>query len=216
MEELNPSHYPATRAVAVAEYMINYKLGTPHRLFEKQKVTAASRESIAGVGNKYHVTFAIKDILNDQGAIDCTAQILYPEKHTAPEVTYKLARELQNYTNCKDQEFYNKTRSLKEPLSGEDIPDSFGHIDPEMEPVLHLALVACNYVKWQNSTENTLYRMAVIKSFKQVKRTDEALGFHFDMLIHEMISQEMIPCQIDLLWDPKEGLKIEKQALIPK
>ncbi|KAM4695266.1 latexin-like isoform 2-T2 [Discoglossus pictus] len=215
MEELNPSHYPATRAVTVAKYYMNYKWGTPHRWFEGTEVMKASRETIAGVGNKYYLSFTTKYNSSDD-AIDCTAEVIYPEKHTAPEVSLKFSRDPPSHIDEKDQEFYNKLRSLKEPLSGQDIPDKFGHVEPEMEPLWHLAHIACEYVKWQHSTEDTLYAMTIIKSFSQVKRTDEALGFHFDLLIHDMISQEIIPCQIDLSWDPKGGLKIEKQALLPK
>ena len=47
-------------------------------------------------------------------------------------------------------------------------PDGLGHVPPEMEPVRHLAWVACGYVIWRNSTENTWYKMAKIHTVKQV------------------------------------------------
>ncbi|OCT80846.1 hypothetical protein XELAEV_18027657mg [Xenopus laevis] len=218
MEAINPSHYPATRAATVAENYMNYKLGSPHRLFALNKVSQASRERIAGVGNKYSLTFSIEDVLNDKHIINCTAEVLYylSDQHTAPNVTFTLQTELQGNVEDKNEEFYNKIRSLTQPLVAQDIPDKFGNVPAELEPVRHLALAACGFVKWQNSTENTFYRMAVIKSVKQQKREDRALEFHFDMLIHEMVSQEMVAWQMDILWDPSEGLKIVKQACLPK
>lgn len=47
-------------------------------------------------------------------------------------------------------------------------PDSFGNVSSEMKPVRHLAWVACGYIIWQNSTENTWYKMVKIQSVKQV------------------------------------------------
>lgn len=40
-----------------------------------------------------------------------------------------------------------------------------------MKPVHHLAWVACGYVMWQNSTEDTWYKMAKIQTVKQVVRS---------------------------------------------
>ncbi|XP_053566068.1 latexin isoform X1 [Bombina bombina] len=218
MEVLNPSYYPARRAAAVAEEYINYKMGRPHRLFGMQDVTSASRESIEGVGNKYHIKLSIKDILNNGETVNCTAEILYhlQGQNTAPNVSFTLQKELKNDTEGRDKTFYERLRKLEEPLVAQEIPDKFGNVAPEMEPVHHLALVAAAYVKWQNSTENTFFRMAVIKSVKQVKREDAFLEFHLVMLIHEMVTQEMIPWEINILWNPTEGLKIVKDVQLPK
>lgn len=50
------------------------------------------------------------------------------------------------------------------------LPDSSGNVPPQMKPVHHLAWVACGYVMWQNSTEDTWYKMAQIQTVKQVVR----------------------------------------------
>lgn len=42
--EIPPTHYPATRAAAVAVNYINYQHGSPSKIFMVQKVTKASRE----------------------------------------------------------------------------------------------------------------------------------------------------------------------------
>lgn len=50
------------------------------------------------------------------------------------------------------------------------LPDSSGNVSPQMKPVRHLAWVACGYIMWQNSTEDTWYKMAQIQTVKQVVR----------------------------------------------
>ncbi|XP_044144677.1 latexin [Bufo gargarizans] len=218
MEVLKPSEYPASRAAAVAVNCINYSLGGPHRLFEQQDVTSAYKESIEGEGNKYYLEFAIKDALNEEPPINCMVEVLYytNKQQTAPNVTYTLQAEPKNYTEAKDKEFYNRMKSRSETLFAEDIPDKYGNVAPDMEPILHLALAACDFVKWQNSTEQTFYRMAVIKSVKQVKRDDAALEFQYNMLIHEMVSQNIEPWLIETVWDPSEGLRVKNQQRLPK
>ncbi|KAG8445246.1 hypothetical protein GDO86_010141 [Hymenochirus boettgeri] len=218
MEVINPSHYPSSRAATVAENYINYKLGGPHRLFSLIQVTQAGRERIARVGNKYSLSFSMEDFINNKSIFNCNADVIYylTEKHTAPSVTFTFQTELQHNTEDKDKEFYNRIRSQDQLLMAEDIPDKFGNVSSDMEPIWHLALAACGYVKWQNSTEETNFKMAIIKSVKQQKREDDILEFHFLMLIHDMVSQEMIPWEIDTLWDPLGGLKIPKQVRLPK
>ncbi|KAM4042497.1 latexin [Anomaloglossus baeobatrachus] len=217
METINPSFYPASRATGVAISYINCRLGGPHRVFEQEKVTKACKENIAGVGNKYYLEFSIKDALNKQEAIKCTAEVLYPtNQQTAPTVTYTLQTEPHNCTAAEDTAFYSKIRSRSEPLEAEDIPDSFGYIAPDMEPVWHLSLASADFVKWQNSTEETFYRAVVIKKVMQVKRDDDALEFQYNMLIHQMVTQEMEPWSIQCLWDPTEGLRIKNQQRMPK
>lgn len=48
------------------------------------------------------------------------------------------------------------------------LPDNFGNVSPEMTLLLHLAWVACGYIIWQNSTEDTWYKMVKIQTVKQV------------------------------------------------
>ncbi|XP_077146787.1 latexin-like [Ranitomeya variabilis] len=216
MEKLNPSHYPTSRAVGVVMSHINYKLGGPNRLYDPQNEKTASREAIPGLGNKYYLKFSIQDALNKEEAIKCTAEVLYyTNKQTAPDVTYRLQPEPPNYTAAKDNAFYSRIRSRSEPLVAVDIPDKFGNIAPDMEPIWHLALASCSFVKWQNSTEETLYSMVVINKVTEVKRDDAALEFHYEVLIHQMVTQEMKPWLIESVWDPTEGLRIKNQQRMP-
>ncbi|XP_073530896.1 latexin [Phyllobates terribilis] len=217
METLNPSYYQASRARGVAMSYINYKMGGPNRCYESKNVTKASKETIPGLGNKYYLKFSIQDVLNEQKAIQCTAEVLYyTNNETAPNVTYTLEHEPHNYTAAKDHEFYSRIRSSSEPLVAKDIPDRFGNVAPDMEPIWYLAVVSCNFVKWQNSTEETLYSASVIKKVTEVKRDDAALEFHYNVLIHQMVTQEMEPWLIESVWDPTEGLRIKNQQRAPE
>ncbi|XP_018409483.1 PREDICTED: latexin [Nanorana parkeri] len=217
MEPINPSHYPASRAAGVATDYINYKMGTPNRLFQRQQVTSASKESIAGVGNKYHLTFPIKDFLNEQPEIMCTAEVLYySDKNCPPDVKFTLQTQPQNSTATKDQAFYSRMMNNKEPLVAEDIPDKFGNVAPDMEPVWNLGIAAAGFIKSKNATEETLFAMTVIKKVTQVMKDNTALELHYDLLIHEMVSQEMIPWRNEITWNPSGGLKIISQQRLPK
>lgn len=217
MEPINPSYYPATRAAGVAVDYINYKMGTPNRLFERKQVTGASKESISGVGNKYHLTFTIQDYINELPEIMCTAEVLYySDKKSPPDVKFTLQSKPQNYTATKDQEFHGRMKNNKEPLVAEDIPDKFGNVAPDMEPVRNLAIAAAGFLKWKNATEETSYSMTVIKKVEQVVREDTELELLYDLLIHEIVSQEMTAWKADITWNPSEGLKIKKQQQLPK
>ncbi|XP_037764029.1 latexin isoform X3 [Chelonia mydas] len=195
--EIPPTHYPATRAAAVAVNYINYQHGSPSKIFMVQKVTKASRED---------------------NAINCTAEILYllGNQRTAPQVHFTVEGELGKNTNEADNKFYNRIKSLQEPLVAQNIPDSYGNMSPEMEPISHLARVACGYIIWQNSTENTLYNLVHIRDVRQVKRNDDYLEFDYTVLLHDIVSQEIIPWQMQVLWHPQHGVKVIKNSCQPK
>ncbi|XP_072264131.1 latexin [Pyxicephalus adspersus] len=216
METIPPSNFPATRAAGVAVDCMNYKMGTPNRLFQRQQVTSARKEIIAGVGNKYHLAFSIKDSINEQPEIPCTVEVLYySDKNNTPDVKYNLKTTPENYTAAKDQDFYSRMMNNKKPLIAEDIPDKFGAVTPEMEPVWNLAIAAAGLAKWKNATEETLFAMTIIKKVEQLI-TSNALELNYDLLIHDMVSQEVIPWRIEVKWDPSGGLKVKNHKRLPK
>ncbi|XP_074860193.1 latexin [Carettochelys insculpta] len=216
--EIPPSHYPATRAAAVAQNYINYQHGSPSKVFMVQEVTKASKEDIPGVGHKYHLKFAMEDILYKDSIINCTAQVLYylGNQHTSPQVHFTVEGEIGKNTDEADIKFYNRLKSLQEPLVAQNIPDSYGNMSPEMEPIRNLAQVACGYIIWQNSTENTWYNLAQIRAVRQVKRNDDYLEFDYTVLLHDSVSQEIIPWQMQVLWHPQHGVKVIENSCQPK
>ncbi|KAM6326716.1 latexin [Podargus strigoides] len=215
--ELPPSHYPASRAAALAAAYVCYRRGSAGRGLALRALGRAGRQDIDGVGHKYHLELVLEDILNEDSTVNCTAEVLYHlgNKNIAPDVQFTLEGELKN-TDEADQIFYNRIKSLEKELVAENIPDSHGNVPPEMEPVRLLAWAASGYVIWQNSTENTKFQLAQIKQVKQVKRSDKYLEFDYMILLHEMVSQEIIPWQMRVLWHPQHGVQVTQESRQPK
>uniref|UniRef100_A0A8D0LC94 Latexin n=1 Tax=Sphenodon punctatus TaxID=8508 RepID=A0A8D0LC94_SPHPU len=216
--EIPPSHYPAKRAAGVAQNYINYQHGSPSKSYTVRSVSSASREDIGSFGHKYRLKFSMEDTFQKDSTFNCTAEVLYHlgEQHTAPEVHYTVEGEFERNTEEADNKFYNRVRSLQEPLAGQNIPDSHGNVSPEMEPIRHLAWVASAYIIWQNSTEDTWYNLAQIQSVRQVKRNDDYLEFDYTVLLHDIVSQEIIPWQMQVLWHPHHGIKVTRNSRQPK
>ncbi|XP_044107622.1 latexin isoform X2 [Neovison vison] len=195
--EIPPTHFPASRAASVAENCINYQQGTPHKVFLVQTIKQASMEQVT---------------------LNCTAEVLYPlmGQDTAPEVNFTFEGEIGKNPDKEDNTFYQRLKSTKEPLEAQNIPDSFGNVAPEMKPVRHLAWVACGYIIWQNSTENTWYKMVKIQTVKQVQRNDDFIELDYTVLLHDIASQEIIPWQMQVLWHPQYGTKVKHNSRLPK
>ncbi|XP_046779976.1 latexin isoform X1 [Gallus gallus] len=192
MAELPPTHGPASRAAALATAYISHRHGSPGHGWVLRDVRRARRED---------------------STVNCTAEVLYHlgNEKSAPDVQFTIEGELKN-TDEADNAFYNRIQSLKKELEAENIPDSYGNVSPEMQPIRALAWAASGYVIWQNSTENTKYQLAQIKHVKQVKRTDEYLEFDYVILLHENVSQEIIPWQMTVLWHPQHGIEVTQNS----
>ncbi|XP_074261661.1 latexin isoform X2 [Saimiri boliviensis] len=201
--EIPPTNYPASRAASVVQNYINYQQGTPHRVFQVQKVKQASMEDIPGRGHKYHLKFAIEEIIQKG-------------QETVPEVNFTFEGETGKNPDEEDNAFYQRLKSMKEPLEAQNIPDNFGNVPPEMMLVLHLAWVACGYVIWQNSTEDTWYKMVKIQTVKEVQRNDDFIELDYTILLHDIASQEIIPWQMQVLWHPQYGTKVKHNSRLPK
>ncbi|KAM9317220.1 latexin [Gastrophryne carolinensis] len=215
METIEPSHFPGRRAAGVAANCINFTFGGPHQLYVYENLTSVSKESIAEVGNKYHLKCSMKDSLNKESEIPCTAQVLYYYDKTPPDVTFTLQPEPQNYTAAKDQEFFNRMMNMKSPLEVKDIPDDMGNIAPDMEPVYHFAMAVASFIKWKQSTEETQFAMTIIKYAKLLKNKD-VLEYRFTFLIHDIVSQEIIPWEITGTWSPSERFHVESHKQLAK
>ncbi|XP_061227620.1 latexin [Neopsephotus bourkii] len=215
--ELPPSHHSATRAAALAACYLSYRRGSPGRGLALRAVRSGRRQDIDGVGHKYYLELVLEDVLDKDSTVNCTAEVLHHmgNKNIAPDVQFTIEGELKN-TDEADNIFYNRIKSLEKELVVENIPDNHGNTSPEMEPIRLLAWVASGYVIWQNSTENTKFQLAQIKHVKQVKRSDEYLEFDYMILLHEMVSQEIIPWQMTVLWHPQHGVQVTQDSRQPK
>uniref|UniRef100_A0A7M4EKU0 Latexin n=1 Tax=Crocodylus porosus TaxID=8502 RepID=A0A7M4EKU0_CROPO len=201
--ELEPSHYPAQRAAGVARACISYRRGGPNRVLTLSNVRRA----------RLQVRGRERGPRAGTGWIKSMKLLL---QHSAPEVHFTVEGELGKNPDDADNKFYSRIKSLKEPLVAQNIPDSFGIVPPEMEPIRHLAFSACDYIIWQNSTENTWYNLAQIQDVRQVKRNDDYLEFDYTVLLHDFVSQEIIPWQMQVLWHPQHGVKVTQNSRQPK
>ncbi|NXY82782.1 LXN protein, partial [Alcedo cyanopectus] len=208
---------PAGRAAALAASFACYRRGGPGRGLGLRGLRAASCEDISGVGHKYHLELELEDVLDKGRAVHCTAEVLYHlgNTTTAPDVQFTLQGELRSSEEA-DAKFYNRIKSLEKELVAENIPDSHGNVPPEMEPLWLLGWVAAGYVTWQNSTEDTKFHLAQVKHVKQVKRSDDSLEFDYLILLHEMVSQEIIPWQTRVLWHPQRGAEVTGSSRQPR
>ncbi|NXY70574.1 LXN protein, partial [Glareola pratincola] len=215
--ELPLSHSLASRAAALATGYLCYRRGSPGRGLALRSLRRARRQDINDVGHKYYLELELEDVLDKDSTVNCTAEVLYHlgNKNIAPDVQFTLEGELKN-TDEADNIFYNRIKSPEKELVAENIPDSHGNVPPEMEPIRLLAWVASGYVIWQNSTENTKFQLAQIKHVKQVKRSDEYLEFDYMILLHDMVSQEIIPWKMTVLWHPQHGVQVTQDSRQPK
>ncbi|NWI71450.1 OCX32 protein, partial [Todus mexicanus] len=103
-----------------------------------------------------------------EDAGSCLATVLYPKTKAPPAVTIKCTdTKDQKQIQEEDNRLYQQLRHQTKPIIANNIPDSYGNIEPALEPVWALAVAGSSYIMWQKSTENLGYFMAQVKSAKQ-------------------------------------------------
>ena len=127
-----------------------------------QTVNQANLEDMSGRGYKHCLKFSVEEIIQKE----VTAEVLYPPmgQDTTPEVNFTFEGEIGENLDEEGNIFYQRLKSVKETIEAQNIPDSFGNVHPEKKPVRQLAWVSSGYIIWQNSTEDTWYKMAKIQT----------------------------------------------------
>ncbi|XP_065700511.1 latexin isoform X1 [Patagioenas fasciata] len=205
------SSFRFRRAAVAAAGLIRYRRGGPGRGLVLRDVRRGRGPDIGDAGRKYHLEFVLEDLNDKDSTVNCTAEVLYHlgNRNTPPDVQFMIEGELESSDEA-DQQFYNQIKSLEKELVAENIPDSHGNVPPALVPVRLLAWAAAGYVIWQNSTEDTELHLAQIKHVKQVKRSDEQLEFDYVILLHDVVSQDIIPWRITVLWHPQRGVQVTR------
>ncbi|XP_028818881.1 latexin isoform X3 [Denticeps clupeoides] len=218
VEELDPSHYPATRAAKVAEHFINTRYGSPFAWFGSSGVKKAGLEDMGVLGTKYHIEFTLKEMTRNQDMGLCSAEVLFhrADERKPPQVQCTCSGAFQVNTSAEEEDLYQRLRNATSLLSGSDIPNSVGHIDPEMAPFWHLGGVASSFIMLRESNESTLLNMAHIDNFTQMETKDAQLMFQYDILLHDMVSQEILKWKLLLSWSPDGGVKVLEAEWDPK
>ncbi|NXV72799.1 OCX32 protein, partial [Atlantisia rogersi] len=165
---------------------------------------------IPGSGHKYYLQFSTEDYRTGENAGSCLATVLYPRTKAPPVVNIKCTQAKdQKQIQEEDNRLYQKLRHQTKPITGNNIPDSYGNIEPALEPAWALAVAGSSYIMWEKSTENLGYFMAQVKSAKQWLREDDFIEFDYTVLLHEIPTQEIISCHMRLTWLPSHPLKVK-------
>ncbi|XP_041733299.1 latexin isoform X1 [Coregonus clupeaformis] len=214
---LNLSHYPGRRAATVVQHYLNTRYGSPYRWIFLSKVHNGSAEDVAEMGRKYQLELTVQEMISNVSG-QCSAELLFPggEGQSAPQVQASCEGLLQSNTTAQEEAFYQQHRASNNMVSGKDIPNSYGHMEPSMKPFWHLGGVASSFIMLRESNESTLYNMAQVANFTQLETEKDQLRFNYHVLLHEMISQEIIHWKLLVTWSPEQGVKVLQTELQPK
>ncbi|XP_065701037.1 ovocalyxin-32 [Patagioenas fasciata] len=208
--ELSPGSPAAAGAARVALHHLNFQAGSPGALRALGQVRKATLKSIPDSGRKYYLQFTTEDYRTGENAGSCLATVLYPKTKSPPVVNIKCTdTKDQKQTQEEDNRLYQKIRRQTKPIIGNNIPDSYGNIEPALEPVWALAVAGSSYMMWEKSAENLGYFMAQVKSAKQWIRKDDFIEFDYIVLLHEIPTQEIVSCHMRLTWLPGHRLKVK-------
>ncbi|KAM9007281.1 ovocalyxin-32-like [Ara ararauna] len=208
--ELSPSSRLAAGAARVALHYLNFQTASPGALQALGQVRKATLKSIPDSGHKYYLQFTTEDYRSGENAGSCLATVLYPKTKSPPVVNIKCMQSKdQEQIQEEDNRLYQKIRHQTKPITGNNIPDSHGNIEPALEPVWALAVAGSSYIMWEKSTENMGYFMAQVKSVKQWIRKDDFTEFDYTILLHEIPTQDIISCHMRLTWLPGHPLKVK-------
>ncbi|XP_015493132.1 ovocalyxin-32-like [Parus major] len=210
VQQLEPSSRSAVAAARVALLYHNFQAGSVGGLRTLGQVRKATLKNIPESGHKYYLQFSTENYRTGEDAGNCLATVLYPKKKSPPVVSIKCSntkekKEIQE----EDNRVYQRMRHQSKPITGNNIPDSYGNIEPALEPVWALAVAGSSSIMWQKSTETLRYSLAQVKSVRQWIRKDDFVEFDYTVLLHEIPTQEIISCHMRLTWLPGHPLKVK-------
>ncbi|XP_040044300.2 latexin isoform X1 [Gasterosteus aculeatus] len=214
--ELNPNHYPAQRAAKVVQHYLNVQYGSPFRLFGLHKVHSGNAEDVADSGRKYQLEISVQEIINNTTE-KCSAEVLFGRagEQRSSQVQVSCEELLKTSTDAQQDALFRKYQMNQSLLSAENLPDSYGHMEPDHQPLWHLGIVASSSVMLKESTENTLYNMAQVANIIQLASDNKQVKFDCHVLLHEMVSQEIIHWKLLFTWSPPDGVKVLQMEKLP-
>ncbi|XP_054650100.1 latexin isoform X2 [Dunckerocampus dactyliophorus] len=215
--ELNPSHYPAQRAAKVVQHYINTRHGSPYKVFGLQRVFRANAEDVANSGRKYQLELSVQEMVHNM-TVACAAEVLFPGGEAtehSPQVQVSSCDGLLKINASAQEEALYQKYKMNQSLSTENLPDSNGHMEPDHEPFWHLGMVASSFVMLSESTQSTLYNMAQVENATQQATENDQLKIDYHVLLHDIVSQEIIPWRLVVTWSPLEGVKVQKMEKSP-
>ncbi|XP_041920442.1 latexin isoform X2 [Alosa sapidissima] len=216
--ELVPHHYPAQRAAKVAVHYLNTRHASPYSCIELNRVHKASLEDLGQAGKKYRLQISLKECVSNTDLGQCLAEVLFPgeQEQRAPQVQCSCEGLKKLNNRAEEDALFQRLNTSNSPLSGSNIPDSYGNIAPEMKPMWHLGAAAASFVMLKESNESTLYNMAQVANFTQLETENDQLRFKYHILLHDMISQEILHWKLLVAWSPAGGVSVPQADWEPK
>ncbi|XP_069004285.1 latexin [Embiotoca jacksoni] len=214
--DLNPNHYPAQRAAKVVQHYLNTRYGSPYRLFGLQRVNSGNAEDVAESGRKYQLEISVEEIIG-KTTQKCSAEVLFPrgERRHSAQVQAPCDELLKINTAAQEEDLYQQYKMNQILLSAQYLPDSHGHVEHDMRPLWHLGIVASSFIMLNESTEDTLFNMAQVANITQLATENDQIKFDSHVLLHELVSQEILHWKLQFTWSPAEGVKVLKMDQLP-
>ncbi|XP_078480456.1 latexin [Lampetra planeri] len=214
--ELNPNHYPAQRAAKVVQHYLNTLHGSPYRVLGLQRVHSAHIEDVADSGRKYRLEVSVRGMM-DNTTFSCSAEVTFPrgEGQRPAQVHVLCAERLNVNTSVQEEAFYRRYKMNDSLLSAHSLPDSYGHMEPDMKPLWSLGAVASSFVMLNQSNEDTLYNMAQVANVTQLPTENDQLKFDYHVLLHDMMSQDIIHWKLLVTWSPPGGVNVLQMEQLP-
>ncbi|KAM5165429.1 retinoic acid receptor responder protein 1-like [Mantella aurantiaca] len=212
---LYPTEIPTNSRVArhaarLALLFINYQSGSPHQLLEVTEVKKATVLAFPFVGHKYYIEFSASVFQTMESIGLCSASVFFQDEKPRPSISVNCSNsKVQKQARDDDYTFYKNMKAQTSPLTGEYIPDSYGNIEPQLEPVWQLAILGSSYAILDKATEDHEYAMAQIRNVKQILRQDHFIAFNYDLYLYERPSEEMVPCNLHVVWAPGRSPKVD-------
>ncbi|XP_068440370.1 latexin isoform X2 [Clinocottus analis] len=213
--ELNPNQYPAQRAAKVVQHFLNARHGSPCRLFGLHSVSSGNAEDVADSGRRYQLEISVQEIISNTTE-KCSAEVLFPRGEQRSAAVQASCEEiLKVNTTAQEEALFQKYNMNNSLVSAQNLPDSYGHIEPDHKPLWHLGIVASSAVMLKESTENTLYNMAQVANITQLASESQQLKFDCHILLHEMVSQEILHWKLLFTWSPPDGVNVLQMEQLP-
>ncbi|XP_075892301.1 latexin isoform X1 [Nelusetta ayraudi] len=213
--ELNPNYYPAQRAAKVVQHYLNTRYGSPCRLFGLHRVHSANAQDVDNSSRNYQLEVEAQEIISNTTG-NCSAGVLFDRsgERRSAQVQASCEELLKVDALPQEEAFYQQCKT-NGSVSAENLPDSHGRIDPGMTPLWHLATVASSFIMLNESTEDTLYNMAQVANITQLPSENDQLKFDSHVLLHDMVSQEILHWKLLFTWSPAEGVKVLQMEQLP-
>ncbi|XP_043846568.1 retinoic acid receptor responder protein 1 [Dromiciops gliroides] len=207
-----PSTPKFQQAARAALHYFNYRAASPSTFRSLKQVRSGSVWVNAKKGQKFDLELTIenhKPKSNDERLGTCSAVVIFKNHKPKPTVNITCTRLLaKKEREQEDYELYKQMKQLKRPPEGIKIPGNDGYIDPSLQPMWDLAMVGSSYVMWEKTSLSLYYYTMQLTGVKQWVTSGDFINFSYTILLHEFSTQEIIPCQIHLLWYPGKPLKI--------